>query len=105
MSSIKNYEELMEERWRVESRIATRKMIIADELLDVKKKLEPFLSLLPALTVLKNIRSSNTLVKGLTSLGIDLVGQKLLSKSNWLTRLLVPLVLKRVSRNTVDKIL
>ena len=37
-------------------------------------------------------------------LGIDLVGQKLLSKTNWVTRLLVPLILKKVSRNTIDKI-
>src|SRR6478735_3928832 len=104
MSNIRNYDELMEERWRIEARIASRKMIIADELQDVKKKLEPFLFLLPVLTLLKDMRKNNTLVKGLASLGIDLVGQKLLSKANWLTRLFVPMILKGVSRTTVDKI-
>src|SRR5688572_8598778 len=105
MSSIRNYDELMEERWRIETRIASRKMIIADELQEVRKKLEPFLYLLPVLGILKDMRTNNGFVKILTSLGIDLVGQKLLSKTSWLIRLIVPLVLKKVSRNTVDKLL
>src|SRR6188768_4361429 len=102
MSNIRNYDELLEERWRIESRIAARKIIIGEGLLDIKKKFEPLLYLLPVLTTVKDMRSNNTLVKVITSLGIDLVGQKLLSKTNWVTRLLVPLILKKVSRNTID---
>ena len=104
MNSIRNYEELLEERWRVEARIAARKIAIGEELLDVRKKFEPFLYLLPVLTTLKDMRTNNMFVKVLTSLGIDLVGQKLLSKTNWLTRLIIPLILKRFSRHTLDKV-
>jgi len=47
---------------------------------------------------LKKKENNHSLMRAATSVGIDLfVGQKLLSKAGWFTRLLVPMVLKGVT--------
>lgn len=103
MSQINNYEELMEERRRLEFRIEEHKNNLRSDFQEVKEKLTPFLNLLPILNIFKkkpgNIQGDgNSIWKLVTSLGIDLlVGQNLLSKANWFTRLLVPLFLKGIS--------
>ena len=98
MSRINNYAELIAERKIIEHRISEQKLIINEGLQELKEKLEPFLYLLPILNVFKKKSNNNSLLKFIASFGIDLlVGQKLLSKSNWLTKLLVPMVLKGVS--------
>jgi len=98
MSRINNYDELVAERKRIENRISEQKLIINEGLHDLKEKLEPFLYLVPILNIFKKKPANNSLLKFIASFGIDLlVGQKLLSKSNWLAKLLVPMVLKGVS--------
>lgn len=104
MSQINNYEELMEERRRLEFRIVEHKKNLSSGLQEFKEKLEPFLNLLPILNIFKKKHgnshegNTNSIWKLMTSLGIDLlVGQNLLSKANWFTRLLVPLFLKGIS--------
>ena len=98
MNKISNYAELVAERKVLEARIATQKEVINAGISEVKSKLEPFLYLLPILNIFKKDTSSGSLLKFATSAGIDLlVGQKLLSKSNWLMRLIVPLFLKKVT--------
>lgn len=98
MSRINNYTELVIERKRVERTIAEEKRILNEGFHDLKEKLEPFLYLLPVLNVFKKKESNNSFLKFAASLGIDLlVGQKLLAKSNWLSRIIIPMVLKGVS--------
>ena len=98
MSRINNYDELVAERKKIEHRISEQKLVINQGLQELKEKLEPFLNLLPILNIFKKKPANNSILKFIASFGIDLlVGQKLLSKSNWLIRLLVPTVLKGAS--------
>ncbi len=98
MNRIKNYEELIAERRRVELQIVSQRLILKEGLQEVKEKFEPFLYLLPVLNIFKKTERSHSLMNAAAAVGIDvLVGQKLLSKAGWLARLLVPMVLKGVA--------
>jgi hypothetical protein len=98
MTRINNYEELIAERRRVESDIVEQRLILKAGLQEAKEKLEPFMYLLPILNIFKKKEPNHSVLNAATSVGIDLfVGQKLLSKAGWFTRLLVPMVLKGVS--------
>ena len=105
MNRISNYDELLAERRRIESNIAEQKLIINKGITDIKNKLEPFLNLLPILNVFKKKEPATTsLLQVATSLGIDLiVGQRLLSKASWMTRLVVPMVLKLFSSRIIGR--
>jgi len=95
MSKINNYEELMAERKKIEHRIFVHKQIINEGVSDIKDQLKPILSIL---NIFNKKTPNSPLWKFVSSLAIDLfVGQKFLLKSNWLTRFLVPMVLKGVS--------
>lgn len=98
MTRINNYEELLAERKRVEANIVEQRLTLKAGLQDAKEKLQPFLYLLPILNIFKKKDTTPSLISAATSVGIDLfVGQKLLSKASWFTRLIVPLILKGVS--------
>jgi hypothetical protein len=103
MNKISNYTELVAERKIVEERIAGQKAVINAGINELKAKLEPFLYLLPVLNVFKKKELGGSLLKFAASAGIDLlVGQKLLSKSNWLIRLIVPLFLKKATTKAIE---
>ncbi len=98
MRKINNYDDLVAERKMVEGRIVEQKAAINDGIDKLKQKFEPFLYLLPVLSIFgKKTGNDNSILKTVSSIGIDLLGQRVLSKSNWFTRLLVPLFLKAVS--------
>lgn len=97
MSRIDSYEALMEERKRLENRISARKQNIKDEFNEVKSKVAPFLNLVPFLNVFKKKDPGHPILNFVSSLGIDLVGQRILSKAGWITRLILPLIAKGVS--------
>lgn len=103
MNKITNYTELVAARKTVETKIETQKMLMREGIVDIQEKLKPFLYLLPVLNVFKKEEQGNSLLKGIASLGIDvLLGQNLLAKSNWLTRLVVPLVAKVFSSKVIE---
>jgi len=102
MSKISNYTELMAEQKLIEARIAEQKAILNKGISTLKDKVEPFLYLLPILNIFKKKDSNTSLLMFATSAGIDLlVGQKLLSKSNWLMRLIVSMLVKTVSSKAI----
>ena len=97
MTRLNNYEELIAERKRVESHIVEQRLILKAGLQEAKEKLEPFMYLLPILNIFKKKEPNHSVLNAATSVGIDLfVGQKL-AKAGWVTRLLVPMVLKGIS--------
>jgi hypothetical protein len=103
MNKISNYTELVAERKIVENKIIEQKATINNGISEIKAKLEPFLYLLPVLNIFKKKESGNSLLKFAASAGIDLlVGQKLLSKSNWLMRMIVPMFLKNVTTKAIE---
>lgn len=97
MSRINNYEELVAERRRVQGKIVEQKLSIHQDIRDLKEKLEPLFSLLPVLNIFSGKRPNNSFLKGVTSLGIDLLAGPKLAKANWLVRLFVPMFLKGIS--------
>lgn len=104
MSSISTYEELVEERKKVEANIATSKLILQQGVRDLQEKLTPILNLLPLLNVFNRKKNGSPFLNFMASLGIDLfVGQRMLSKSGWLSRLFIPLVLKGATALALGK--
>jgi hypothetical protein len=104
MNKISNYTELVAERKILETRIVEQKKVINNGINELKVKLEPFMYLLPVLNVFKSGRSGGSFLKFVASAGIDLlVGQKLLTKANWLVRLIVPMLLKSVTKKAIEE--
>lgn len=105
MNKISNYQELVAERRRTELIIADRKELIHDKMEDVKEKLAPVFYILSGFKALKSNNSNNSLWKTGSSVAIDLlVGQKLLKSSGWLTKLVIPPLLKMISSRVIDRV-
>jgi hypothetical protein len=102
MSKINSYAELMAEQKRLENRIAEQKAAINGHIVGLKEKVEPFLNLVPFLNIFKKSESKGSVLNLATSIGIDLVGLKLFSRFNWVARLILPFVLKRVASRALD---
>jgi hypothetical protein len=105
MTRINNYDDLVAERIRTKLLIEDRKQIIQDRIEDITNKVEPIFSVLSALNVFKKNDSGSGNHSALrlgSALAIDLfVGQKLLKNAGWLTRLLVPTLLKTISAGVI----
>jgi hypothetical protein len=95
MNKINNYDDLLFEKVRLETKILEEKESIRESLTELKEKLSPLLLILPVLSFFKKGKTGGFLKTGV-SLGMGwLVGRKLLSKSRWLTNLFVPKALKQ----------
>jgi hypothetical protein len=103
MSRINNYDDLLTERKRLEGEIQEQKKALKLELGNLKEKLAPFLNLLPVLNIFRKKDPGAPLISTISSLGIDLVGHTLLSKANWLTKFIVPLIAKGISSRVIHK--
>jgi len=103
MNKINNYEDLLNERKRIQSQIADQKLVLIEEFTSIKSKLMPFLNLLPVLNIFRKQETRQPLISTVSSLGIDLVGQTFLSKSSWITRFIVPLIVKGISSTILRK--
>jgi hypothetical protein len=105
MSRINNLEELMLEKKRLESDLITYKSIISSEIQEIKHKVEPISNVMSFFSDAKTVSPNNKLLQVGTNIGIDiLLRQKLLSKAGWLTRLVLPYVLKKVSSKAIEKV-
>jgi hypothetical protein len=101
MSRIKTYEELLAARKLLEAKIESEKATLKGGLIEVREKLEPFKQLIPILNIFKRNEKGNSLLKGAASLGIDVVFGQALLKASWITRLLLPMLLKGVSAKLI----
>ena len=106
MNRINNYDELVAARIMKQTIIADRKRIIHERIEDIKEKVAPLFFILPMLNIFKKKEGSNhSLLKAGAGLAIDLlVGQRLLRKAGWITRLLVPTLLKTVSSRVIENV-
>lgn len=108
MSKISNYEELVLERKKAEAKLNYYKSVISEEIDVLKHKMEPITNVISFLSTTKNGSpgsNTNTLLQAGTNLGIELlVRQKLLSKAGWLTKLVVPFLLKKVSSKAIESV-
>ena len=105
MSRINNYEELVLERKKLEADLIHYKSLISTEIDYIKHKVEPITDVVSFFTPSKNGGQNNKLLQGGANLGIELlVRQKFLSKAGWLTKLVVPFLLKKVSSKAIEKV-
>lgn len=103
MNRINSYDELLAERRRLENQISEQKLVMKEDFRSLKFKLEPFLNLLPVLNIFRNKKTSHPLLSTISSLGIDLLGQTLLSKTSWITKFIVPLIAKGVTSRAISQ--
>jgi hypothetical protein len=105
MNKISNYEDLILERKRLESDLAHYKAIITGELDEIKHKVEPITDVVSFFSPSKNPPGNSRLLQAGANLGIELlVRQKFLSKAGWLTKLVLPFILKKVSSRAIEKV-
>lgn len=105
MTRISNYEELRLEKNRLQQNLILQKSKIKNEIISIKEKLEPLLSIISFLGGFKNKDSKGSLLKMGAKAGVELLAhQTLLSKAGWLTKLVVPFLLKGISTKVIDKI-
>jgi hypothetical protein len=98
MARITNLEELIAEKYRLEAEVRVQKAIIKEEVRQLRRKLNPVQRLLDALGIGKDSGApAPPLLKAGANLGIDVIGHKLLRRAGWITRMVVPLLAKKVS--------
>jgi hypothetical protein len=106
MNKINNYDDLLLERKRLESELVHCRSIITRELDEIKQKVEPITDVVSFFSPSKSpATNNNRLLQAGANLGIELlVRQKLLSKAGWLTKIVLPFILKKVSSRAIEKV-
>jgi len=97
---IQTYEDLIEEKKRLEQLLAVQKEAISGNWEEMKQEFEPVRNVFSFMGKLTTRDKSNPLV----NMGIDVAGdlllrKLLLAKTGWATRLVVPYLLKNYSSN------
>lgn len=107
MTKISNYTELVAERIRLEEELKKHKLFFKGEINEVKEKLEPIRNVMSFLGILKSKNVSagpSSILKTGLSMGIDLlVRDNLLSKAGWITRAVLPVIIKGISKQFINK--
>jgi hypothetical protein len=88
----------------------SRKLTLTIRLLKIKEKLEPITKVVSFFNGEKKgrtkmlLETGSSLLKIGSSAGIDFLLQKKLAKAGWLTKLVLPFVLRFAAAKTVDKV-
>lgn len=101
-NQIQKYDDLLEEKKRLEQLLAVQKEQISTNWIEMKKEFEPVNNVVSFFSKLTTRDKSNPLV----NMGIDVAGDLLLrkillAKFGWATRLVVPFLLKNYSSNVI----
>jgi hypothetical protein len=110
MNRIKNYEDLVAHRTRLEANLLAQKTYLNNKVARVKERFEPIQKIISFFNGENNSRTKmllqtgSSLLKIGSSAGIDLLLQKKLAKAGWLTKLVLPFVLRFAAAKTVDKV-
>lgn len=99
-TKIATYQDLLDEKNRLEQLLAVQKQEISSNWVDMKQEFEPVRNVFSFFGKLTTRDKSNPLV----NMGIDMAGDLLLrkiilAKTGWATRLVVPFLLKNYSSN------
>ncbi len=104
MSRINNYQELVAERIRLQEQLQRQKAVLKTEMNKIKTRLEPFTDFVSFLGIFKQKEEgSSSLLKTGMSVGIDLLGSKLMTGTNWITRFVVPFIVKGIASRLLIK--
>lgn len=99
-AQIRTYDDLVEEKERLQRLLAVQKEDISTNWQEMKKEFEPVKNIVSFFSKLTTRDKSNPLV----NMGIDVAGDLvlrkiILAKTGWVTRLIVPFLLKNYSSN------
>lgn len=103
MSKISNYDELLAERKNLEATLRSQKAYLNTQINTIREKFEPMSKIIGFLAGFKNNPGSSLLKMG-SSVGIELLVRQKLAKASWLTKLILPFILKFTAAKTIDKV-
>jgi hypothetical protein len=104
MNKIENYSDLLVEKKRLESLLIIQKEIVQNDILMLRKEIQPTIDLLQFMSKLTTKGRTN----GFVTAGVDIIGDFLLknillAKSGWLVRLVIPFLVKNYSNHELAK--
>jgi hypothetical protein len=103
---ISSYEDLCKEKERLAEVLKAQKLLIQQDVEELKNELNPILNLSDNISMLLSRENGkDPLVEAGTNIGIDILAGKLLSKSNFILRWILPSILKNLSSHLLPKVI
>lgn len=104
MNEIRTYNDLLQEKERLETALAIQKKLIHQDFIELKEEYKPALNLLSGVSRITNRSRTNPLV----AIGINLAGEiflknMLLAKSNRIVQFTVPYIAKKAVNYILTK--
>ena len=100
---IRTYDDLLKEKTRLKALLQAQKELIREDVEDIKEELKPIKSAIGVIGKFTTRDKSNPLLTSATETVVDLLVKKLvLARSGWLTKLVVPFLMKNVSSHLVN---
>ena len=100
--SIGSYKELLKEKERLELLLSNQKKLLRQDVDEIKQELEPVKNAVSMVSKFFTRDSSNLLLTTASDTVIDmLIKRVVLSKAGWLTRFLVPFLIKNFSSHVL----
>lgn len=111
MNKIKNYDDLVAHRMHLEANLRGQKAYFKAKVEKVKERIEPIQRVISFFHGERNknnskavLQTGSSLLKIGSSAGIDFLLQKKLAKAGWLTKLVMPFVLRFAAAKTIAKV-
>ncbi|MCG2614334.1 hypothetical protein LZZ85_08575 [Terrimonas sp. NA20] len=102
-TTIRTYNDLLTEKERLKTLLQAQKQILRQDVEDIKAELQPVKNAISLVGKFTTRDKSNPLLTSATESIIDLVVKRLLlSRTGWLTKLVVPFLMKNVSSHLVN---
>lgn len=101
---IRTYDDLLQEKARLKELLQVQKELIRADVQDIKDELQPVKQAIGLIGKFTTRDKTNPLLTSATETIINLVVKKLiLARSGWLTKLVVPFLMKNVSSHLVNE--
>ncbi|MBO9659253.1 MAG: hypothetical protein J7527_10555, partial [Chitinophagaceae bacterium] len=102
-TTIRTYDDLLTEKERLKALLQAQKAVIRQDVEEIKAELQPVKNAISMVGKFTTRDKSNPLLTGATETIIDIVVKRLiLSRTGWLTKLVVPFIMKNVSSHLVN---
>lgn len=102
-TTIRTYDDLLAEKTRLKALLQVQKAVIRQDVEEIKVELQPVKNAISMVGKFTTRDKSNPLLTGATETIIDLVVKRMiLSRTGWLTKLVVPFIMKNVSSHLVN---
>ena len=102
-TTIRTYNDLLAEKERLKVLLQAQKAVIRQDVEEIKAELQPVKNAISMVVKFTTSDKSNPLLTGATETIIDLVVKRMiLSRTGWLTKLVVPFLMKNVSSHLVN---